>query len=130
VIDTSSATHQHKLTRVGFDRFNASQIVIELEQDGVVMLPYGQGYVSMSFPMKELERMIYGGLIEFEDDPVIRWMFSNVAIETDASVNIKASKRRAQDKIDGVVALIMAIGTWMHNVQEEASNPAPSIIRI
>jgi phage terminase large subunit-like protein len=128
--DSTAVAIEHQVELIGYDRFNASQIVSELQGDGVPMLPYGQGYASISFPMKELERLIYGQMIEIEDDPVLRWMFGNVAVSTDPAGNIKPNKGKAQDKIDGVMALIMAIGTYLHSQSESLNNQPPTIIRI
>ena len=51
--------------------------------------------------------------LNFLDNPVIRWMFKNVVIYTDPNANIKLDKARSRNKIDGVVALVDAIGGWL-----------------
>ena len=64
----------------------------------------------MSSPTKELEKLIYSKELNHGGHPVLRWMMGNCATETDAAGNIKVSKKRSLEKIDGIVALIMALG--------------------
>ena len=66
----------------------------------------------MSEPTKNIERMAHGGELRHGGNPVLRWMCSNVQIESDAAGNIKMSKKKSREKIDGMVALAMAIHTW------------------
>ena len=101
---------QPNTTLIAFDRFNSSQCVINLASDGMKMEPYGQGFVSMSTPSKELERLLSEGKIQHGCDPVMRWMFGNVVLRTDPSGNIKPDKEKSGDKIDGIISLIMSIG--------------------
>ena len=75
----------------------------------------------MSAPSKELEKMLLGREIAHGGNPVLRWMASNVAIETDAAGNIKPSKKKSTERIDGIVALIMAIGRVISNDENAGS---------
>jgi len=95
---------------IAYDRWNATQIVTQLEGDGIRMVQFGQGFASMSAPAKELERLVVSGELQHGGDPVLRWMAANAAAETDAAGNVKPSKKRSRDRIDGIVALIEAIG--------------------
>lgn len=74
---------------------------------------FAQGIMNMSAPTKEFERLILSGELDHLGDPVLRWMAGNVQIYTDINNNIKPDKKRSQDKIDGIVAAIMAIGEYM-----------------
>ena len=111
--DPNPLAVQYNIQSFAFDRFNSSQCVINLAADGMTMTPYGQGFVSMSAPSKELERLMSEGKIHHGGDPVLRWMIQNVTLRTDPSGNIKPDKDKSGDKIDGVVALIMSIGQNM-----------------
>jgi len=111
--DPNPLAVQYNIQSITFDRFNSSQCVINLAADGMTMTPYGQGFVSMSAPSKELERLMSEGKIHHGGDPVLRWMIQNVTLRTDPSGNIKPDKDKSGDKIDGVVALIMSIGQNM-----------------
>lgn len=63
--------------------------------------------------------MIVGAEIDLRGDPVLRWMLGNVAIYEDANENVKIHKSKSSNKVDGVVALINAIGGWMAFVADE-----------
>ena len=80
---------------------------------------FGQGFVSMSPAVQALEAATLDRRIHHGGHPILRWQMSNVAIETDHSGNRKPSKKRAIGHIDGVVALLIAMGT--------AAQPAPTI---
>ena len=94
--------------RFGFEAMRQRMIALGVPED--VFVSFGQGFLSMSAPTKELEKLIYGEQLAHGGDPVLRWMMQNVAIEEDAAGNIKPSKRKSFEKIDGIVALIMALG--------------------
>ena len=104
---------------IGYDRNNASQMVIDLLADGVPMVPFSQRIVTMSAPTKELERLVGLGLVRHNADPVLAWMNGNVWIYRDSNDNIKIDKAKARNKVDGMVALVMAIGEYMGQEKEE-----------
>lgn len=97
------------LIEIGFDPWNATQIGIQLEEAGVRIANVGQGYKSLSPAAKELEREYLSGELKHGGNPVLRWMAANVVLETDPAENIKPSKRRSAERIDGIVALCCAI---------------------
>ena len=107
------------LKQINYDRWNASQLVIDCVNLGLPMNPYGQGFLSMSSPTKHLEKVILNKEINHSGNPVLRWMVSNLRMKIDASDNIKPDKSKSTEKIDGVVALIMAIGAYMNSETEE-----------
>jgi phage terminase large subunit-like protein len=80
---------------------------------GVKMAPFGQGYGSMSAPTKEVERMAKKGAIIHGGNAVLRWMMGNVLLTKDPANNVKVDKAKSGDKVDGVVAMVMAIGEMM-----------------
>ena len=101
---------QYNIKEIGVDRWGSQQIQNQLTDDGFVMVPFGQGFASMSAPSKELEKLIIGETLRHGNNPVLRWMASNVSVETDAAGNIKPSKSRSTEKIDGITSLVMGIG--------------------
>lgn len=101
------------IEELAIDRWNATQISTQLIDDGLDVVPYGQGWQSMTSPTKELERLIISKKIVHSGDPVLAWMVSNVAIQSDAAGNMKPDKGKSAEKIDGVVAVIMALGRAM-----------------
>ena len=113
--DINELFTQYHIRGIARDRWNASQITTELMGDGIEMLNFGQGYASMSAPSKDLERLIVGKRLRHGNNAVLRWMASNVAAETDAAGNIKPSKKKSTERIDGITGLVMAIGTANEN---------------
>lgn len=97
------------IREIGYDRWGATQLVTQLQSDGATCVPIGQGFSSLSAPSKELEKLVLAGALAHGGDPVLRWMAGNVAIEQDAAGNIKPSKRASTERIDGIVALVMAL---------------------
>ncbi|ANC31440.1 terminase large subunit [Isoptericola dokdonensis] len=106
---------------VGFDRWNATQLSIDLMEDGVEMVKVGQGYASTSAPMKELQRLILRGksahrpMLHHGGNPVMRWMTDNLAVARDPAGNVKPDKAAAAEKIDGWSALVNAMSEAMAN---------------
>jgi phage terminase large subunit-like protein len=72
-------------------------------------VPFGQGFSSMSSPTKELMRLTLDQKIAHGSHPVLRWMMDNVYVRTDPAGNIKMDKEKSTEKIDGAVALVMAL---------------------
>jgi len=101
------------LGEIGYDPWNAAQVCNALfNNDGLPMVEFRQGYVSMNEPSKEFERLIVAGELEHEKNPVLDWMAENVMVRPDPSGNIKPVKPDPSGKlkIDGIVAAIMAVG--------------------
>lgn len=98
------------LKTIGFDPWNATDLMTRLqEQDGLTCVAVRQGFASLSAPSKALEGAILSKRLRHNGHPVLRWCIGNVALETDAAGNIKPSKAASTERIDGVVALVMAI---------------------
>jgi len=94
---------------VAFDDWGAVQMAQNLQGQDFEMIKFRQGYRSLSPPSKECMRLVLDEKLRHGGHPVLRWMFENVYIETDASGNIKPSKQKSREKIDGAVATIMAL---------------------
>jgi phage terminase large subunit-like protein len=73
------------------------------------MVQFGQGYVSMSAPTKELLRIVLDGKLRHAGNPVMRWMADNIVVSQDPAGNVKPNKEKSREKIDGIVAGIMAL---------------------
>ena len=108
------------IQEIAYDRWNSSQLVIDLVNDGLPMIPFGQGFASMSAPTKELEKIVLAKELNHGGNKVLRWMCSNLAMKTDPAGNIKMDKAKSSEKIDGMIALVMALGSYMNgNTTEE-----------
>jgi phage terminase large subunit-like protein len=108
---------------VAFDPWNATDLVTRLQQqDGLTCVSMRQGFATLSAPTKALEQAILGRRLRHAGDPVLRWNVGNVAVESDPAGNLKPSKTKSTERIDGVVALIMAVDL----MNRQASATAPS----
>ena len=111
-----------QLREIAYDRFGAANIVQTLQDDmGITVANMGQGFLSMSAPMKELERLVLSHTLQHGGNPVLGWMADNVVAKLDPAGNIKPDKEHAKEKIDGITALIMAIARAMVQGGEEPS---------
>lgn len=115
IMDLSEKYH---ILEIAVDRWNATHVIQNLEDNGLTMVPFGQGFASMSTPTKEFYRLLMEGKIVHAGHPVLRWMAGNVVIETDAAENIKVTKAKSKEKIDGIVASIMALDRCLRNQGE------------
>lgn len=117
--DIMNLGQKYDIQSIAYDRWNSSQTVIDLQNEGMVMHPFGQGYASMSTPTKAFEAGVLSRQITHDGNPVLRWMLSNVAIARDPSGNIKPDKSKSSQKIDGISAAIMALGEKMSEFKED-----------
>lgn len=95
---------------VAFDPWQATQLAQNLQDEGLNMVEYRQTVANFSEPMKELDALVRAGRLHTDGDPILTWMVSNVVCHVDAKENIYPRKERPENKIDGVVALISALG--------------------
>ena len=112
---------QFHILEIAVDRWNATQMIQNLEGEGLTMIPFGQGYKDMSPPTKEFYKILMEGNMIHGGNPVLRWMSGNVVVETDAAENIKVTKAKSPEKIDGIVATIMALDRAIRNQNETGS---------
>lgn len=113
---------EFNLISCAFDRWNSSQLVINLINDGAKMNPIGMGFASQSAPTKELEKLILAKQINHGGNPVLRWMLSNVHISEDPAGNIKVNKSKSKDKIDGIMALVCALAEYMNTLDGDGDS--------
>ena len=99
----------YNIREVCYDRWGAGQLVQHLKDEGLEPVEFAQGFKSLSQPSKELHRLILDEKLRHGGNPVLRWMMENVHIEMDAAGNIKPNKKKSREKIDGVVATVMAL---------------------
>jgi phage terminase large subunit-like protein len=101
---------KYNVVQIAYDRFNASYLVTNLGNEGLEMVQFGQGFLSMSAPTKMLSELVLTRKFEHNGDPVLRWMANNVSVAQDAAGNYKPDKSKSSEKIDGIVTTIMGIG--------------------
>ena len=103
----------YDIQSIAFDRWNSNSLVQQLTEKGLDLDPFGQGFISMTSPIKSCEILVKKKLLHHGGHGMLRWMVSNIVTKKDDAENIKFSKAKAGDKIDGIVAMVMAIGEMM-----------------
>ena len=106
---------KYNIREIAYDRWNATQMVQNLEDDGFTMIPFGQGFRDMSPPTKELMRLVLEHRLAHGGHPVLRWNMDNAFVRTDPAGNLKIDKQKSTEKVDGAVALVMALDRAMKN---------------
>lgn len=104
----------YKVKSIAYDPWGMWNLVGKLSRYNDQLMEYRQDIRYMSVPTKWLEGAVRKSELNFLGNPVIRWMFRNVVIYTDPNANIKLDKARSRDKIDGIVAAVDAIGSWLN----------------
>jgi phage terminase large subunit-like protein len=111
---------QVNVMELAYDRWNCYEIISDLIDEGITCLGFGQGFGSMSAPTKRIDQlyrnvMVEGGMeqIRHNNDPLLRWAFSNVVLRIDPAGNWKVDKDKSKMKVDPVVAQIMAYGQYL-----------------
>ena len=97
------------IQEVAYDRFGASLIAKDIADLGIKVIPFGQGFVSMSPPTKELMNLTLMKRLHHGGNPALRWMANNMVVRQDAAGNLKPDKEKSREKIDGMVALIQGL---------------------
>jgi len=119
--DINALADRFRFREIALDPWNATSLATDLQGDGFDVEYVRQGFASISPATKEFEKLVVNGLIEHNGNEVLDWMFGNVAIEQDASGNLKPSKRKSTEKIDGIAALITALARAIKQVQPKKS---------
>jgi len=100
----------YDIREIGYDPWGALQLAQHLEAKGFEMVEVRQGTKSMSEPTKEMLRLVLGGKLRHGDNPVLTWMADNAVVTIDSAENVKPDKKKSTERIDGIVAAIMALG--------------------
>ncbi|NBO82443.1 MAG: terminase large subunit, partial [Betaproteobacteria bacterium] len=107
--DLLEMASRFEVQAVAFDPFQATQLSTRMLAEGLPMIEVRPTVLNFSEPMKTLEALVLQKKLTHDGDPVLTWMASNVVAHLDIKDNIYPRKERAENKIDGIVALIMAI---------------------
>ncbi len=112
---------KYNIKEIAYDRWGAVQMSQNLEGLGFTIVPFGQGFKDMSPPTKELMKLVLEEKLAHGGNAPLRWMMDNIYIRTDPAGNIKPDKEKSTERIDGAVALIMALDRALRNKCEEES---------
>ena len=119
-----------KLKEIAYDPWNATQIAQNMGNAGMVMIEMRQGFGSLTAPTKEFNRLVLSKGVAHGGNPVLRWMADNVVVKQDAAGNVKPDKGMSRQRIDGVVASIMALDRLTRNASKKESVYASRGIRL
>ena len=100
---------RYQIEEIAFDRWGATQLSSELIEEGFPLVQVGQGYATMAAPTRELLRLVAAGTYRHGANPLVRWQAGNLIVKQDPAGNLKPDKARSADKIDSVVAAVMAL---------------------
>lgn len=116
--DLLNVSEKVYIDKVAYDQYNSTQWAIDCTAEGLPLIPYSQALWSFNRPTKEFERLIKMGKIIIDNNPITRWCFANIAIKSDYNENIKPVKGgAANQKIDGAIAMIEALGIYLDQPQ-------------
>lgn len=106
---------KYRILEVAYDRWGATKLQQTLTDAGFLMVEFGQGYKSMSPPTKEFASLVASKKLLHDGNPILRWNVDNTVVSTDPAGNVKPDKSKATQRIDGVVATIMALDRALRN---------------
>ena len=102
------------IEKVAYDQYNATQWAINATSEGLPLEPYSQALWHFNRPTKEFERLVKSGKVILDNNEITRWCFSNVYLKSDHNDNVKPIKGGTdQEKIDGVIAMLQALGVYL-----------------
>jgi len=111
--DLREISQKCQVVEVAYDPFQATQFATRMLAEGFPMVEMRAVVKTFSEPMKHLDALIMNGKFHYDGDPILTWMFSNVVAHYDNKDNVYPKKDRPENKIDGAIALIMALGRAM-----------------
>lgn len=120
--DVNELADRFQIVEIAYDPWNATQLAVQLEGDGLVMVQMRQGFTSMAAPTREFEKLLLGRQLVHGQHPIATWMAANVAVTQDPAGNKKPDKTDRTKRIDGIVAGIMAVGRATLD-RDDTSNP-------
>ncbi|WP_432408630.1 terminase large subunit [Wukongibacter sp. M2B1] len=113
-IDHINQENAFDTQEIAFDRWGSGDIRSRLEEH-YTTFPFGQGYKSMSPIIRDFEIMLLNKRLIIANNPVLTWMAGNVVATEDPAGNIKYDKSKCKNKIDGIIALLMALSRAIYN---------------
>lgn len=108
--DINALSEQYEIAEIAIDRAHGHELMQHLVDDEFTVVKHAQNMLSMNFPCRSLEELILNGRLRHGNDPVLRWMMSNAVVIKDGQENIKVDKKKSAERVDGVIASVMAVG--------------------
>jgi phage terminase large subunit-like protein len=101
--------HRFDVVDLAYDRWGMAQLRNDLQDGGMTVVDTGMGFSTMSAPTKEFERLVLKGQLHHGGNPLVRWQAGHVITQADPAGNLKPDKAKSHEKIDGIVAAILAV---------------------
>ena len=101
------------IVSVGYDKWNAVQWAIDATDKGLNLEEYSQSIGNFNKPTREFERLMLSGKVVIDANPINRFCLANVTLKHDHNGNVKPHKGLERKKIDGVIAMIQALGMYL-----------------
>jgi len=119
--DILAACQRYEVRLIRYDRAMASNLVPRLQAAGLELEPVAQGFLSLSAPTKEIDRLLAKDRVRHAGHPVLRWMASNATARWDDNNNVRLQKPHGNSplKVDGISAMVNAVSAWISDVGGE-----------
>lgn len=129
--DVEEFCQKYAVRLVAVDPYNATHLSTQLDGLGIPVKRYPQGFAGMNAPSRLLENLLGSGKLRHAGNPVLSWQANNVAIRQNAEGLIRPlkPKQNSSERVDGIIALVMALGAWSGESQQPPP-PEPQIILI
>lgn len=101
------------INKIAYDSYNATQWAINATSAGLPLEPFSQALWNFNKPTKTFEILLKQGKVILDNNEITRWCFANVYLKSDHNENVKPVKQQAQQKIDGVISILEALGTYL-----------------
>lgn len=111
----------HRVRLIAYDPYNAQNLANELEGKGLNVVRVPQSFLNLSTPTQMWERAVLSRKLSHDGNPVLSWAMSNCVVDRDANSNPRPSKKRSVERIDPVVASIIAVAASLHDEQQRSS---------
>ncbi|HSF40316.1 MAG TPA: terminase large subunit [Thermoanaerobaculia bacterium] len=118
--DILDIVQEYQVQAIAYDRTFASQLITELGEEGVQMVPWAQTPWNMEAAISEIERQAFGGLMVHGGHPITRWCMGNVVLRSDSNGNRAIDKQRARERVDGATAYVNAVGWGIRAEPDDA----------
>jgi len=109
---------RYDIQEIAYDPYNAAQLILRLQEKDFTCVKMVQNWSTMSPPSKDFEMLVLLGLIAHNNNPVLNWCAQNVVVHRGPSGNYKPDKEKSSEKIDLIIALIMALDRAIKNESE------------
>lgn len=110
--DILAVDRETPVDRIFYDKYNATDWAIRCSDQGLNLEPYSQTIGNFNAPTRAFERLMLGGQVVIDDNPMIRFCLRNVVLRMDVNGNVKPLKDSDRKKIDGVIAALQALAAY------------------